>query len=366
MSQISRRRILAGLGAGAGLAAGLATRPGRAAPSAPGSKINWRMVTSWPRNMPGPGMTADRLAKRITAMSGGRLTIRLYAAGELVPALQVFDAVSVGTAEMAHTASFFWAGKMPAAAYFTATPFGLTPTEHQAWIYHGGGQALWDELYGFFDIKPLMAGNTGGSMGGWFKREIKTLEDMKGLKYRMPGLGGEVVNRLGATPVLLAPSEILPALQSGLIDGAEFLGPWSDLALGFHKVAPYYYTPGFHEPNGTGECLIARKAWDSLPASLQRVVEAACAAEDAYSLAETEWKNAIALQTLTVKHNVQLRSFPDDLLAAARQKAAEVMMEYSKRGGLEKRIYESYETARKRAINWAEISATPFMKSRIG
>ena len=364
MNNITRRTMLAGLGAGVG--AGLAAGPSRAAKTTVPDKIEWRMVTSWPRNLPGPGMTADRLAKRITAMSEGRLTIRLYAAGELVPALQVFDAVSVGTAEMAHTASFFWAGKMPAAAYFTATPFGLSPTEHQAWIYHGGGQALWDELYGKFDIKPLMAGNTGGSMGGWFKREIKTLEDMKGLKYRMPGLGGEVVNRLGATPVLLAPSEILPALQSGLIDGAEFLGPWSDLSLGFHKVAPYYYAPGFHEPNGTGECLIARKAWSALPEALREVVKAACAAEDAYSLAETEWNNAIALQTMMTKHQVKLRSFPPELLDAARIQAAEVMMEFSRRGGLEKRIYESYETARKRAVNWAGISATPFMQSRIG
>lgn len=359
MSRITRRNMLTGLSAG--LAAGPA-----AAAKASGSAITWRMVTSWPRNMPGPGITADRLAKRITAMSNGRLTIRLYAAGELVPALQVFDAVSVGTAEMAHTASFFWAGKLKAAAFFTATPFGLSPTEHQAWVYHGGGQALWDELYGKFSIKPFMAGNTGGSMGGWFKREVNSLEDMKGLKYRMPGLGGEVVNRLGATPVLLPPSEILPALQSGLIDGAEFLGPWTDLSLGFHKVAPYYYTPGFHEPNGTGEALIARKAWEALPEDLQQVVAAACAAEDAYSLAETEWNNAIALQTLTEKHKVKLRTFPSELLAAARREAADVMMDFSRRGGLEKRIYESYETARKRAVSWAGISSTPFMQARIG
>ena len=364
MSKISRRHMLAGMSAGVG--AGLAANKLMAADGKKPETIEWRMVTSWPRNLPGPGMTADRLAKRITSMSEGRLTIKLYAAGELVPPLQVFDAVSVGTAEMAHTASFFWAGKMPAAAYFTATPFGLNPTEHQAWIYHGGGQALWDELYSAFNIKPFMAGNTGGSMGGWFKREINSLEDMKGLKYRMPGLGGEVVNRLGATPVLLPPSEILPALQSGLIDGAEFLGPWSDLSLGFHKVAPYYYAPGFHEPNGTGEALIAQKAWDALPDSLKRIVEAACAAEDAYSLAETEWNNAIALQTLMTKHNVKPRSFPQELLSAARKEAADVMMDFSKRGGLEKRIYESYETARKRAVMWAGVSATPFMQARIG
>ena len=366
MSPISRRNILKGLGAGAGLAAGLPAQASRAAGKDAGDAILWRMVSSWPRNLPGPGMTADRLAKRITVMSRGRLKIRLYAAGELVPALQAFDAVSVGTAEMAHTASFFWAGKMPAAAYFTATPFGLTPTEHQAWIYHGGGQALWDELYGAFGIKPFMAGNTGGSMGGWFKREIHSLEDMKGLKYRMPGLGGEVVHRLGATPVLLPPSEILPGLQSGLIDGAEFLGPWSDLALGFHKVAPYYYTPGFHEPNGTGECLISRKAWDGLPEDLQEVIRAACAAEDTYSLAETEWNNAVALKTLTEKHRISVRTFPADLLAAARIEATEVMLDFSRRGGLDKRIYQSYEAARKRAIDWAAISATPFINSRIG
>lgn len=358
MTKITRRNLLKA--SGAGIAAGMA------APALASSKIEWRMVTSWPRNLPGPGNTAQRLADRINKMSNGLLQIKLYAAGELVPPLQVFDAVATGTAEMAHTASFFWAGKMKAAAFFTATPFGLTPVEHQAWIYHGGGQALWDELYGQFGIKPFMAGNTGGSMGGWFKREINSLEDMKGLKYRMPGLGGEVVRRMGATPVLLPPSEIMPALQSGLIDGAEFLGPWSDLSLGFYKVASYYYRPGFHEPNGTGEALISAKAYDALPANLREVVASACAAEDAYSLAETEWNNAIALKTLVDKHNVKLRSFPEDMLGEALIIAGDVMSSYAAKGGLDKRIYESYETARKRAVEWAGISATPLLKARIG
>lgn len=227
MTQSGRRGLLLG---GAGVLAAPALLRAQAG-------LRWRMVTSWPRNLPGPGMNAQRLADRIGQASGGRLTVQLYAAGELVPALQVFDAVNAGAAEMGHTASFYWAGKARAAPFFTTVPFGLAPAEHAAWIDHGGGQALWDELYAPFGLKPFMAGNSGVQMGGWFRREIDGPGDLRGLKLRSAGLGGELFQRLGAVTVALGVPEIYPALQSGTIDAVEFLGPASDLAAGFYQLS---------------------------------------------------------------------------------------------------------------------------------
>src|SRR6266436_9007984 len=221
MTKVTRRNVARG--ATLGLASAIA------APAlAQSGKLRWRMVTSWPKRLPGPGMSAERVAERIGALSGGRLQITVHAAGELVPALEVLDAVGGTVAEMGHTAAFYWQGKQPAAAYYTTVPFGLTPFEHVAWVDAGGGQALWDELYAPFGVKPFMGGNTGVCMGGWFRRELKGLDDVKGLKIRTLGLGGELYRRLGATPQTTLPGEILTSMQSGLIDGAEFVGPGSD------------------------------------------------------------------------------------------------------------------------------------------
>src|SRR6185295_15199045 len=205
----------------------------------------WRMVTSWPKRLPGPGMSAERVAERIATLSGGRLTITVHAAGEVVPALEVLDAVGGGVAEMGHTAAFYWQGKQPAANFFTTVPFGLTPAEHVAWIDAGGGQALWDELYAPFGVKPFMGGNTGVCIGGWFRKELAGADDVKGLKIRSLGLGGEVYRRLGAIPQTTSPGEMLTSLQSGLLDAAEFVGPGTDIALGLYRVANFYYAPGF-------------------------------------------------------------------------------------------------------------------------
>src|SRR5438552_2907686 len=251
----------------------------------------WRMVTSWPKRLPGPGLSAERVAERIAALSGGRMQITVHAAGELVPAFEVLDAVGGGVAEIGHTAAFYWQGKQPAAAYFTTVPFGLTPNEHVAWIEAGGGQALWDDLYRPFGVKPFMGGNTGVCMGGWFRREIRGLDDVKGLKVRSLGLGGEVYRRLGAVPQTTSPGEILVSLQSGVVDGAEFVGPGSDIALGLYRYAPLYYSPGFNKPNGTGECIVSRKAWQALDRELQAIVAHACAAEASFALAEMERLN---------------------------------------------------------------------------
>jgi len=354
---LSRRGFI---GAGAASAAALA------APAVAQGKIQWRMVTSWPKHLPGPGVTAERLAKRITDMSAGRLSVRVYAAGELVSGLQVLDAVATGTADMGHTASFYWQGKHPAVAYFTTVPFGLTPREHMAWIYHGGGQTLWDELYAGFGVKPFMAGNPGFNMGGWFKEPVTSLEDLRGLKLRVAGLGGEIYRRLGATAITLAVADILPALQGGTVDGVEFLGPWSDLGTGFYKVAPYYHFPGFNKPNGTGEAIVSLKAWGALPDDLKAIVTNATEAENAFSLAEGDLQNARALAALTGEHGVKLVRFPEPMLSAARSAAADVLAKVAGYDEIAGRIAKSYAAVRKGAIDWSRVSTQAFLAARNG
>ena len=337
-----------------------------AAPSiARAQTVKWRMVTSWPKRLPGPGMSAERVASRIRTLSGGRIDITVYAAGEVVPAFEVLGAVGNGVADIGHTAAFYWQGKMPAAAFFTTVPFGLTPGEHVAWIEAGGGQALWDELYAPFGVKPFMAGNTGVCMGGWFRREIKSAADLRGLKLRSLGLGGEVYRRLGATPQTTPPAEILTSLQSGVLDGAEFVGPGTDIALGLYRVAPFYYYPGFNKPNGTGECIIARKVWDALSDELKAIVAHACAAEAGYALAEMERLNAEALRALVKDHGVKLTAFPDDVVAAARKEAHDVMDEmFAVHSDLRGKISGSYDNFRERTAPWSHVSIEAVLRAR--
>jgi len=356
-NKTSRRRAL-------GLIAGSATLPALATPALSKGLDEWRMVTSWPKNLPGPGITAQRLADRIGSMSDGRLKIRLYAAGEIVPGLGVFDAVANGTAHMAHTAPLFWSRKFSAAPIFTAAPFGLTPIEHITWINHGGGQELWNKLYEPSGIKPFMAGNTGYQMGGWFKQPLQSVDDLLGLKIRMPGFGGAVLSKLGAVSVSLPPAEIFTSLATGVIDATEFLGPFSDSAMGFHKIAKNYYSPGFHEPNGTGEALVSLSAWGKLAPDLQRIVEAACQAENIYSLAEAEWNNAASLKNLVENNDVQIREYPDDIIKAAKEKTLEVMKELAETDTISGEIVKSYNDAADHLDPWSKVSIRAFLAAR--
>ena len=356
MPNITRRVAVAGGISGALAAPSVATAQTK----------RWRMVTSWPRRLPGPGMSAERVAERINALSGGRLQVTVHAAGEVVPAFEVLDAVGSGVAEMGHTASFYWQGKDPAAAFFTTVPFGLTPHEHVAWIDAGGGQSLWDELYAPFGAKPFMGGNTGVCMGGWFRREIKSLADLRGMKVRSLGLGGEVFRRLGATPQTTPPSEILTSLQSGVIDGAEFVGPGTDIALGLYRVASLYYSPGFNKPNGTGECIVSLKVWEVLDSESKAIIAHACAAEASFALAEMERLNAEALSALTTTHKVQLRLFPTDMIGAARKTATDVLGELSGRSDRARKIHASYTVFRERTAPWSHISIKAVLDAREG
>lgn len=357
MSKMSRRSLLgsAAIGMTGAIAAPYVARA---------ATMRWRMVTSWPKRLPGPGMSAERVAERIRALSGGRLEITVSAAGEVVPAFEVLDAVGSGVAEMGHTAAFYWQGKDPAAAFFTTVPFGLTPGEHVAWVDAGGGQALWDEIYASFGVKPFMAGNTGVCMGGWFRRELASLSDLRGLKIRALGLGGEVFRRLGATPQTTPPAEILASLQSGVLDAAEFVGPGSDIALGLYRLAPYYYGPGFNKPNGTGECIVSLKAWNALDGELRAIVSHACAAEASFALAEMEKLNIDALAALTSQHNVKLKNFPNDLIATARKESKDVLAEIANRSERARRVYDSYAAFRERAGAWSRISLQAIFESR--
>jgi TRAP-type mannitol/chloroaromatic compound transport system substrate-binding protein len=359
MAKSNRRALLRG--------GGLALLGTVAAPAvARAQTLRWRMVTSWPKRLPGPGMSAERVAERISALSGGRLQITVQAAGEVVPAFEVLDAVGGSVAEMGHTAAFYWQGKQPAAAYYTTVPFGLTPMEHVAWVEAGGGQALWDELYAPFGVKPFMGGNTGVCMGGWFRRELKSLDDLKGLKVRSLGLGGEVYRRLGATPQTTPPGEILTSLQSGVLDAAEFVGPGTDIALGLYRVAPLYYGPGFNKPNGTGECLVNLKLWEGLAGDLKAIIAHACAAEASFALSEMERLNAQALAALTERNNVRLASFSADVVGAARRQAADILAELATRSDIARRINESYADFRSRTAAWSRVSIKAVLEARDG
>jgi TRAP-type mannitol/chloroaromatic compound transport system substrate-binding protein len=339
------RRILIAAGGTAGLAA----------PALSQGRLRWRLATSWSKNLPGPGVAAAHFARRIGELSGGRFEIDLFGANEIVPALQVLDAVSNGSVEAGHTASFYWVGKMPASAYFTTVPFGPGPVEHQAWIERGGGQALWDELYAPFGVKPLLAGNTGPSMGGWFKKPVASLADVAGLRLRVQGLGAEVWNRLGATGLSIPPADILPALSTGVVDGVEFLAPMNDLPLGFARVAPHYYAPGFNKPNGAAEAIVNLKAWEALQPEFRAMIAVAAAEAHARGLAEAEAENSAALVDLIQTHNAQVARFPADVVQAARKAADEVLTGLAAKSGLAGRIHTSLTGFRKATLHWRRI-----------
>ncbi|QUS54783.1 TRAP transporter substrate-binding protein [Pseudovibrio brasiliensis] len=352
-NNLTRRQAL-GLTAGAVAGSAVLAAPALAQDAAP--VIEWRMVTSWPKNLPGPGMSAQRICDRINIMSNGRMRVRLFAAGELVPAFEVFDAVSSGTAQMGHSVALYWAGKMPGSVFFTTVPFGLLPQEHTAWVDQMGGQELWDELYAPFGVKPFMAGNAGPTMAGWYREPVETLDDLKGRKLRMVGLGGEILRKLGVTPVNIPAAEIFTSLQTHVVDGVEFLGPWTDSALGFHKLVKYYYGPGFNKPNGTGEAIVNAVALEGLSPELQAVVEEACRVEADLALSEANAQNAASLKVLQEEHGVEVREFPEEVLAALKETSVEVLDIYTQKDKMARKIYESYIEAQGLLAGWSALS----------
>jgi TRAP-type mannitol/chloroaromatic compound transport system substrate-binding protein len=358
---MKRREFIKKAGAGSLLAGSMVTAPAIATGA---EKYKWKMVTTWPKNFPGLGTGANNLAKLITDMSGGRIQVKVYGAKELVPEFEVFDAVSRGTAEMGHGAAYYWKGKSEAAQFFAAVPFGMTAQEMNAWLYHGGGMELWQQIYDRFNLVPAAAGNTGVQMGGWFNKEINSLQDLKGLKMRIPGLGGEVLKRAGGTPVNMPGSELYTSLQSGAIDATEWVGPYNDLAFGLYKAAKYYYYPGWHEPGTTLEAMINKEAFSKLPKDLKSIVLNACKVANQDMLAEYTARNNAALHTLVTKHKVSLRQFPDEVLAKLRQLSDEYVAEFAAKDMFTKQVYDSFRGFRDQVMEWHKVSEQSYLRAR--
>jgi TRAP-type mannitol/chloroaromatic compound transport system substrate-binding protein len=318
--------------------------------------FKWRMVTTWPKNYPGVGLGAENLAKLVDEMSDGRLQIKVFGNGELVPALEVFDTVSRGSVEMGHGAAYYWIGKVPAAQFFTAIPFGLNAQEMNAWLHYGGGQELWEELYEPFNLIPMAGGNTGVQMAGWFNKEINSLNDLKGIRMRIPGMAGEVFTRAGGEAVLMPGSEIFTNLQTGVIDAAEWIGPYNDLTFGFHQAAKYYYYPGWHEPGPTLETLVNKEAFNSLPKDLQVILVTASRAVNQDMLDEYTARNNQALISLINDHGIELRKLPDDVLAEFKKITDELLLEMIEKDDASRKIYKSLSEFQKNVSDYHEIS----------
>lgn len=326
--------------------------------------FNWKMVTTWPKNFPGLGMAPERFAQKVERMSAGRLKIKVYGANDLVPAMQAFEAAQQGTAEMSHGGAYYWRGKVPSGPFFATLPFGMTAQEMNGWLYYGGGMELWREAYAPFGLVPLAGGNTGVQMAGWFNKEINSVDDLKGLKMRIPGLGGEVLNSLGGAAVNLPGGELFTSLQTGVIDATEWVGPYNDLAFGLHKAAKYYYYPGWQEPGPTLEFAVNKKAFDSLPDDLQAIVEAAARSVNQDTLDEFTAKNNAALKTLVDEHGVQVLKLPDDVLLALREASEVVREDFANSSEFNKKIYASWKSYKDDVNAWHRISEKAYIEAR--
>ncbi len=369
-SDNSRRRFIVNAGTASGAllvgACGQSSQPAGAQTDAAASQqsFKWKMATTWPRDLPGAGTGAQRLVDNIRKMSNGRLDITLYGAGELVPAFEVFDSAASRIVEMGHGAAYYWKGKAPASQYYGSVPFGMTATESNAWLYYGGGLELWNEVYEPFGLMAFPGGNTGVQMGGWYNREINSVSDLQGLKIRMPGLGGEVMRRAGATVQNIPGAEIFTALSTGTIDATEWIGPWNDLAFGLYQAARYYYYPGWQEPGSTLECLINREAYLELPEDLQEIVRVACQSINMDMPCEYTARNQQALDTLVNEHGVELRQFPEEVLARLKTISQEVLEELADGDAMSRRVYDSYFGFLAQVRQWTAKSEEVFLQYR--
>ncbi len=357
---------LGGAAAGAGLlsACGKKEEASSTVKPAARTEYKWDMVTTWPKDFPGLGTGANTLARLINQMSGGRMQVTVYGAKEIVPAFEVFDAVANGTAQMGHGAAYYWKGKNEAFQFFSTVPFGMNTQEMNGWLFHGGGLQLWQEAYAPFNLIPAPAGNTTVQMAGWFNKEINSIEDLKGLKMRIPGLGGEVFSRAGGTPVNMPGGELFTALQTGVLDATEWVGPYNDLAFGFYKVAKYYYYPGWHEPGTTLEAIINKDAFAQLPEDLQAIVMSACRVANQDMVDEYTANNNAALHELVNEHKVELRRLPDDVLLRLKELSDEVVQEVANKSDLGKKVFASYSKFRDQAHDWHNISERAYLNAR--
>ncbi len=316
----------------------------------------WKMVTTWPPKLPVLQDGCERLAKRIEELSDGRIKIQVFAAGELVPAMESFQAVSDGTVEVGSGAAYYWAGKDPAVQWFSAVPFGMNAQGYAAWYHGGDGLKLWEEVYAPFNLVPRPGGSTGVQMGGWFNKKINTIDDYKGLKMRIPGLGGKVVAKAGGTVVLTPGGEIFTNLERGVIDATEWVGPLHDLRLGLYKAAKYYYYPGWHEPGTYLEYFFNKKVFDALPSDLKHIIDAACMENELWVLSQFEAQNGAALQELITKHKVELVQFPADVLKALSKLAQEVNEEEAAKSPVATKVNEAFKNFSRVVGTWGTVS----------
>ncbi len=324
----------------------------------------WKMVTTWPANFPVFQEGAEKFADDVRIMSRGRLDIQVFAGGELVPALQVFDAVSQGSVEMGHGSPYYWAGKVPEAQFFSTVPFGMTVRGMQAWLNQGGGLALWREIYQPFNIYPFPMGNTGIQMGGWFNKKIDSVADLQGLRMRIPGLGGKVLKKAGGNPVLMSGGEIYTALERGIIDATEWVGPFHDLRLGLNRAARYYYYPGWHEPGTEFELMVNTRHWQALPDDLKKIVETAAAANSEWIYTAMEYHNSQALRDLETKRNVEVLEFPAEVLAELRRLTTETLNEEAEKNPNFKRVYDQYRAFQDAYAQWSEMTEGAYQRSK--
>jgi len=358
---MKRRTFLKGTTAAGVVATAASTFP---TPALSQNRRKWRLVTTWPKNLPGLGTGAQYFADAITKCSGGRLSVQLHASGEIVPAFESIDAVGSGTVEMGHGAPYYWKGKAPASQFVSNFPFGLTAQEYNGWYHFGGGAALCDEVYDGLGCKFLVCGNTGVQHPGWSRKEINTLADFKGLKMRMPGIGAEVMRRIGATVVNLPGSEVAAALASGTIDWVEWNNPYGEASMGFWRHAKYYYIPGWHESGTVLETFINRKAWDGLEDDLKAIVTNCAYATNVVMLSEFQARSGPVLQQFINKHGVQVRRLSDEQLVTIGEVCGEVISEFVAADPLTKKVFESMNKFRTEQIAYSATTEQDFFRAR--
>jgi len=341
--------------ASVGAAAGAATTLAAPAIAQSAPTIKWRLTSSFPKSLDTIYGGADVLANRLREMTGGKFDIRVFPGGEIVPGLQALDAVQQGTVECCHTCSYYYVGKDKTFGFGTAVPFGMNARQMNAWIYYGGGQKVLDDFYANYNVVSFAGGNTGTQMGGWWRKEVKTLADLKGVKMRIAGLGGTVFNELGVVPQQIAGGDIYPALEKGTIDAAEWVGPYDDEKLGFYKVAKNYYYPGFWESGPVIHFFVNKKEWDKLPKEYQAAFQAAAYEANVTMMAEYDHKNPIALSKL-LQNGVKLSSFSDEILEAAYKASQQIYADEAGKNPAFKKVYTEWEKYRKTQNAWFSVA----------
>ena len=372
-NKFNRRKILIGASAltTAGLLisckenikGGTPTKP-ESSPSISKNIIQLRMATTWPKNFPGVGTTAEKVAETITKASDGRLEIKVYGSGEIVPAYEVFDAVRQGTVEMGHGWAGYWISKNPGLAYFGGIPGGLSPSEQSSWIMHGGGQKLWEEILEPYGMQPFQAGIVQSEMFGWYKKTLNSLEDLKGLKIRMAGLSNEILNRMGATAVNIPGGEVMSSFQSGVVDAVEWGGPWMDLAFGFPKIAKICYGPGIHSPGAMNEMLINRDLYNNLPNDLKAIIKTSANSANNESYNEYIYRNAISYQTIINDHDVEFKTLPMDIMKEFLKVAKEVVQDNAEKNPEAMKIHMHYQDFLKKAIDVTKYQESGYLQAR--